>query len=77
LARYKIFASSMGPAKFRLSGYRKAIATHVSKERIFNFGGNVLNFLFGTATSAKLQTLHQVAEGVELQQSAITHSLEH
>jgi hypothetical protein len=36
----------------------------------------ILNLLFGTATSAELQTLHQVVEGVKLQ-SAITHSLEH
>jgi hypothetical protein len=47
------------------------------KRGLLNFGGNVLNFSFGTATSAELQTWHQVVEGVKLQQSAITHSLEH
>jgi hypothetical protein len=36
-----------------------------------------LNFLFGTATSAELQNLYQVVEGVKLLQSHITHSLKH
>jgi len=45
------------------------------EERTFKF--TVLKFLFGTVMSAKLQTLHQVVEGIKIQQSAITHSLEH
>jgi ABC-type transporter Mla subunit MlaD len=36
----------------------------------------VLNFLFGTATIAELQNLHQVVEEFKLQLSVITNSLE-
>jgi len=41
-----------------------------------NFG-EVLNFLFGTATSTELHTLHQVVEGIKREQTTITHSIEH
>jgi hypothetical protein len=44
---------------------------------LLKFGGDVLNYLLETATSAKLQTLHQVVEGIKKQQTAITHSIEH
>jgi len=47
------------------------------KRGIFDFGGEVLNLLFGTATNANLQTLHQVVETIKGQQATITHSLEH
>jgi superfamily I DNA and/or RNA helicase len=47
------------------------------KRGIINFGGEVLNFLFGTATSAEMQTLHQVVEGIKKQQASITQSVEH
>jgi hypothetical protein len=57
-------------------GIEKLLPVTRQKRGLLNFGGNVLNFLFGTATSAELQDLHQVIEGVKLQQSAITHSLE-
>ena len=32
--------------------------------------------MFGTATSAALQTLHQVDEGIKKQQTTIAHSIE-
>jgi hypothetical protein len=44
---------------------------------LLNFGGEVLNFLFGTATNAEIQTLHQVVERIKKQQTVITHSIEH
>ena len=47
------------------------------KRGLFNFGGEVLNFLFGTATNAELRTLHQAVEDMKEQQVAIAHSLEH
>jgi hypothetical protein len=37
----------------------------------------VLHFLFGTATSAALQTLHQKIEIIKKEQTTITHSVEH
>jgi hypothetical protein len=37
----------------------------------------VLHFLFGTATSAEMQVLHQAVENIKEQQTAITHSIEH
>jgi hypothetical protein len=39
--------------------------------------GEVLNFLFGTATNANLQSLHQAVEIIKGQQATITHSLQH
>ena len=47
------------------------------KRGLLNFEGEVLNFLFGTAASTELHTLHQVVEGIENQQTTITHSIEH
>ena len=48
------------------------------QERGFlNFGGKVLNILFGTATSAELQVLHQALQGTKEQQTVITDSIEH
>jgi hypothetical protein len=47
------------------------------KRGLINLGAEVLNFLFGTATSAGMQTLHQVVEGIKKQQASITHSVEH
>jgi hypothetical protein len=56
-------------------GIEKLLPVTRQKRNLLNFGGNVLNFLFGTATSAELQNLHQVVEEVKLQQSSITHSI--
>jgi hypothetical protein len=53
----------------------KLLPLTLQKRGLLNCGGNILNFLFGTATSAMLQTSHQVVEGVKLQQWAISHSL--
>ena len=47
------------------------------KRGLFNFGGEILNFLFGTATNAELRTLHQAVEDMKQQHVAIAHSLEH
>jgi len=47
------------------------------KRGLFNFGGEVLNFLFGTATNTELRTLHQAVEGMKEQQVAVAHSIEH
>jgi hypothetical protein len=77
LAKDKIFASCIGTAKFKISEYKKLLPLTRQKRLLLNFGGNVLNFLFGTSTSAELQILYQVVEGVKLQQADITHSLEH
>jgi hypothetical protein len=55
----------------------KLLAISRQKRGLFNFGGEVLNFLFGTATNAELRTLHQAVEDMKDQQVAIAHSLEH
>jgi ABC-type transporter Mla subunit MlaD len=47
------------------------------KRGLLNFGGNVLNFLFGTATSADVKILHEVVENIREQQTTIMHSVEH
>jgi F0F1-type ATP synthase delta subunit len=47
------------------------------KRGLINFAGEVLNFLFGTATNAEMQTLHQVVEWIKKQHASITHSVEH
>ena len=47
------------------------------KPGLLNFGGNVLNFLFGTATNAEMQVTYQAVETIKEQQTAITHSIEH
>jgi exonuclease VII small subunit len=47
------------------------------KRGLLNFGGHVLNFLFGTATSADLMNLHEVVENIKTRQTTITHSVEH
>ena len=60
-----------------LEGLEKLLPTTRRKRGLINFGGDVLNFLFGTATSAELQTLHQAVEVVKKQQTTITHSIEH
>jgi hypothetical protein len=44
---------------------------------LLDFGGEILNFLFGTATNSNLRTLNQVVETIKGQQETITHSLEH
>jgi len=36
------------------------------KRGLLDFGGEILNFLFGTATNANLQTLHQVVETIKV-----------
>ena len=60
-----------------LENLEKLLPSTRRKRGLLNFGGDVLNFLFGTATSAELQTLHQVAEEIKKQQTTITHSVEH
>ena len=47
------------------------------KSGLLDFGGEILNFLSGTAHNANLQTLPQLVETIEGQQATITHSLEH
>ena len=47
------------------------------KRGLLNFGGDLLHFLFGTATSAEMQVLHQTIESIKEQQATITHSIEH
>jgi hypothetical protein len=46
------------------------------KRALLNLGGDILNFLFGTATNTDLQKLHQVIERIKLQQDVLTHSVE-
>jgi hypothetical protein len=53
------------------------LPTNRRKRALLNLGGDVLHFLFGTATSTELQTLHQVVEGMKAQQNIIAHSVEH
>ena len=47
------------------------------KRDLLNLGGDAPNFLFGTATSAELQTLHQAVEVIKRRQEAVTYSIEH
>jgi polyhydroxyalkanoate synthesis regulator protein len=47
------------------------------KRGLLNFGGHVMNFLFGTATSADLRNFHEVVENIRERRATITHSLEH
>ena len=42
---------------------------------LLNFGGDVLNFLLGTATGADLQTLHQVVDRIPMEQNVMTNSI--
>ena len=42
---------------------------------LVNFGGSVLKTLFGTATIAEVQQLHDTLNELQLQNSDITHSL--
>ena len=42
-----------------LKDLEKLLPVSCRKRGLLNLGGDVLNFLFGTATSAELQTLHQ------------------
>jgi hypothetical protein len=46
------------------------------KRGLLDFGGEILNFIFGTATNANLQMLHQVVEVIKGQQATITHLIE-
>jgi ssDNA-specific exonuclease RecJ len=56
---------------------KKLLSQTRTKRILLNFGGHILNFLFGTPTSAELQNLHQVVEDIKEQQATITHSVEH
>jgi hypothetical protein len=60
-----------------LKDLEKFLQNSRQKRGLLNFGGDVLNFLFGTATSAELHTLHQTVEGIKKQQTTITHLIEH
>jgi len=42
---------------------------------LVNFGGSILKTLFGTATIADVQQLHDALNDLQLQNSDITHSL--
>ena len=42
---------------------------------LVNFGGSILKTLFGTATTADVQQLHDTLNYLQLQNSDITHSL--
>jgi hypothetical protein len=58
-------------------GMEKLLPLTCQKRGHLKFGGDVLNCLLETATSAELQTLHQVVEGIKKQQTTITHSIDH
>jgi len=60
-----------------LADVEKLLPMTRRKRGLLNFGGDMLNFLFGTATSVEMQVLHQVVENIKEQQTAITHSIEH
>jgi hypothetical protein len=47
------------------------------KRALLNLGGEILNFLFGTATSTDLPKLHQVIRRKKLKQDIMTHSVEY
>ena len=42
---------------------------------LVNVGGSIWKTLFGTATTADVQQLHGTLNGLQLQNSGITHSL--
>jgi hypothetical protein len=60
-----------------LADVEKLLPMTRRKRGLLNFSGDVLNFLFGTATSTEMQVLHQAVENIKEQQMAITHSIEH
>ena len=61
---------------FELTYVEKLLPMTRQKRGLLNFGGDVLNFLFGTATSAEIQVLQQAVENVKEQQTAIIHSID-
>lgn len=61
----------------KLADVKRLLPMTRQKRGLLNFGGDVLNVLFGTATSAEIQVLHQTVQNIKEQQTAITHSIEH
>jgi uncharacterized protein (DUF2225 family) len=59
-----------------LADVEKLLPPTRKKRGLLNLG-DVLHFLFGTATSAEMQVLHQATENIKEQQTAITHSIKH
>jgi len=47
-----------------LADVEKLLPMTRRKRGLLNFGGEVLHFLFGTATSAEMQVLHQAIENI-------------
>jgi uncharacterized protein YoxC len=60
-----------------LKDLEKLLPVNRRKRGLLNLGGDVLNFVFGTATSAELQMLHQAVEVIKRRQVAMPHSTEH
>ena len=56
----------MGTVRFRVASIEKLLPITRQKRGLLDFGGEILNFLFGTATNANLQTLHQVVETIKV-----------
>jgi len=61
---------------FELAHVEKLLPMTRQRRGLLNFGGDLLNFLFGTATSAEIQVLQQAVENVKEQQTAIIHSID-
>jgi uncharacterized protein YoxC len=59
-----------------LKDLEKLLPVTRRKRGLINLGGDVLDFLFGTATSTELQTLHCVTEGIKKQNDVMTHSIQ-
>jgi uncharacterized protein YoxC len=59
-----------------LKDLEKLLPVTRRKRGLINLGGDVLNFLFGTATSTELQSLHRAIEGIKKQNDVMTHSIE-
>jgi uncharacterized protein YoxC len=59
-----------------LKDLKKLLQVKRRKRGLINLGGDVLNFLFGTASSTELLALHRVIEGIKKQNDVMTHSIQ-
>ena len=61
--------------ELKLHDFHQILPRLDRRRGLVNFGGSVLKTLFGTATIAKVQWLHDTLNELQLQNSDITHSL--
>jgi len=61
--------------ELKLHDFHQILPRLDRRRGLVNFGGSVLKTLFGTATIADVQQLHDTLNELRLQNSDITHSL--